>query len=117
MHVLHDRSWEMDGETPSLPNAAKGMTATRHPFRLLLPIAPPRPSRAAIPGRDRVLSVPVCLIGELREWTVRHHPYQVQPTEWTATRHLYQMQFGSRKVGMRACRANSETEADDFTIL
>ena len=154
----------MDGETPSLPSAAQGMTATRHPYRwqqrlrlpiktprpsraaipgrdrvlsvpmcligelrewtvrhhpyrLLLPIAPPRPSRAAIPGRDRVLSVPVCLIGELREWTVRHHPYQVQPTEWTATRHLYQMQFGSRKVRMRACRANSETEADDFTIL
>jgi len=50
----------MDGETPSLPSAAQGMTATRHP---------------------------------------------------------YQMQFGSRKVGIRACRANSETKADDFTIL
>ena len=57
----------MDGETPSLPNAAQRMTATRHPYRLLLPIAPPRPSRAAIPGRDRVLSVPMCLIGQLRD--------------------------------------------------
>ncbi len=154
----------MDGETPSLPSAAQGMTATHHPYRwqqrlrlpiktprpsraaipgrdrvlsvpmclirqpremdgetpslpIVAPIAPPRPSRAAIPGRDRVLSVPVCLIGELREWTVRHHPYQMQPREWTATLHPYQMQFGSRKVRMRACRANSETEADDFTIL
>ena len=99
--------------------------------RLRLPTKTPRPSRAAIPGRDRVLSVPVCLIGELREWTVRHHPYQMQlrewtvrhhpyqmqPREWTATLHPYQMQFGSRKVGIRACRANSETKADDFTIL
>jgi hypothetical protein len=25
MHVLHDRSWGMDGETPSLPSAAQGM--------------------------------------------------------------------------------------------
>ena len=111
----------MDGETPSLPSAAQGMTATHHPYRwqqrLRLPIKTPRPSRAAIPGRDRVLSVPVCLIGELREWTVRHHPYQMQPREWTATLHSYQMQFGSRKVRMRTCRANSETEADDFTIL
>ena len=61
----------MDGETPSLPNAAQGMTATHHPYRwqqrLRLPIKTPRPSRAAIPGRDRVLSVPMCLIRQPRE--------------------------------------------------
>ena len=75
------------------------------------------PAGPPSPGRDRVLSVPVRLIGQPREWTVRHRPYQMQPREWTVRHHPYQIQFGSRKVGIRACRANSETKADDFTIL
>jgi hypothetical protein len=92
----------MDGETPSLPSAAQGMTATRHPYRwqqrLRLPTKTPRPSRAAIPGRDRVLSVPMCLIVQPGEWTVRHHPYRMQPREWTVRHHPYQVQPGEWTV-------------------
>jgi len=47
MHVLHDRSWEMDGETPSLPSAAQGMDGDTPS----LPIVATDCTTAAQPGR------------------------------------------------------------------
>ena len=36
-----------------------------------------------------------------REWTVRHHPYRMQPGEWTARRHPYRWQPSPRQPGFK----------------
>ena len=100
----------MDGETPSLPDAAQGIGRwDTVPTDGSSPLRPPtktaRPSRVAIPGRDRVLSVLVCLIGPPGERTVRHRPYRWQQPIAAAYQNLAAQQGRHPPVGIESSRS------------